>query len=232
LQPGRQFHAGRQKSCGIKNGLVMTDVGDHRQIEIRQLEQDLDNLRRRHAELDAAVGYLKIGFVLFVVALIALIIWAATIDNGALAAALFILLMIAAALAYLGPRSMSPFWAFGGPEPRWIDVVSRWKGANRSEAMAVEDMIADRKQRLAALRASTAAPHQAVPPTLTVPRLREREREGAERDTSNTRFIAVVGAVLVVLIGVLAFQKISRCRESGGTACCFGRLGCPPNVVR
>jgi hypothetical protein len=36
-------------------------------------------------------------------------------------------------------------------------VVSWWKGANRSEAMAVEDMIADREQRLAALRASTAA---------------------------------------------------------------------------
>jgi hypothetical protein len=223
LQPGCQSHAGQQKLCGITNGLVMTDVGDHRQIEIRQLEQDLDNLRRRHAELDAAVRYLKIGFVLFVIALIALIIWAAAIDNGALAAALLVLLMIAAVLAYLGPLSMTPFWAFGGPEPRWIDVVSWWRGANRSEAMAVEDMIADRKQRLAALRVSTAAPHQTVPLC---------QLHTQQRDTSNYRFIAIVGGVLVVLIGVLAFQKISRCYESGGTACCFGRLGCPPNVHR
>jgi hypothetical protein len=223
LQPGCQFHAGQQKLCGIKNGLAMTDVGDHRQIEIRQLEQDLDNLRRRHAELDAAVRYLKIGFVLFVIALIALIIGAATLDNGTLAVALFILFMIAAVLAYLGPWSMTPFWAFGGPEPRWIDVVSWWRGANRSEAMAVEDMIADRKQRLAALRASTAAPHQSVPLC---------QLHAQQRDTSNYRFIAMVGGVLVVLIGVLVFQKISRCYESGGTACCFGRLGCPPNVHR
>lgn len=223
MQPGCQFHAGQQKLCGIENGLVMTDVGDHRQIEIRQLEQDLDNLRRRHAELDAAVRYLKVGFMLFVIALIALIIWAVTIDNGALAAALFILLMIAAVLAYLGPWSMTPFWAFGRPEPRWIDVISWWRGANRSEAMAVEDMIADREQRLAALRASTAAPHQTVPLC---------QLHAQQRDTSTYRFIAMVAAVLVVLIGVLLFQKISRCYESGGTACCFGRLGCPPNVHR
>jgi hypothetical protein len=198
----------------------MTDVGDHRQIEIRQLEQDLDNLRRRYAALDTAVKYLKIGFVLLV---IALIIWAATTRNGALAAALFILFVIAAALAYLGPISLTPFWAFGGPEPRWIDVVSWWKGAKRSEAMAVEDMIADRKQRLAALRASTSAPPQTVPLC---------KFHSQQRDTSNYRFIAVVGGVLVVLTGVLAFQKISRCNESGGTACCFGRLRCPPNVIR
>jgi hypothetical protein len=148
---------------GSKNGSVMTDVGDHRQIAIRQLERDLDNLRRRYAALDTAVRYLKIGFVLFVIALIALIIWAATTRNGALAAGVFILFIIAAVLAYLGPLSMTPFWAFGGPEPRWIDVVSWWRGAKRREAMAVEDMIADRKQRLAALRASTAAPPQTVP---------------------------------------------------------------------
>ena len=42
--------------------------------------------------------------------------------------------------------------------------------------------------------------------------------------TSNTRFIAIVGAVLVVLIGVLLYQKILRCDAVGGTACCFGRI--------
>ena len=42
--------------------------------------------------------------------------------------------------------------------------------------------------------------------------------------TSNTRFIAIVGAVIVILIGILLYQKILRCGEAGGAACCFGRL--------
>jgi hypothetical protein len=41
---------------------------------------------------------------------------------------------------------------------------------------------------------------------------------------SNTRFIAVVGAAIVVMIGILLYQKILRCNEAGGTACCFGRM--------
>ena len=41
--------------------------------------------------------------------------------------------------------------------------------------------------------------------------------------TANTRFIAVVGAIIAVLIGILAYQKVSQCSESGGKACCFGR---------
>jgi len=42
--------------------------------------------------------------------------------------------------------------------------------------------------------------------------------------TPNTRFTAIVGAVIVVLIGILLYQKILRCGEAGGAACCFGRL--------
>jgi hypothetical protein len=209
--------------CAIKNGAVMTDIGDHRQIEIRQLEQDLDNLQRRYAALGAAVRYLKCGFTLLVIALIALIIWAATIGNGPLVAALFFLLMIAAVLAYLGPLSLTPFWAFGRSKPRWIDVVSWWRGAERSEAMAVEDMIADRKQRLAALHAST----EDSPRTVPLCHFRTQQL-----DTSNRRFIAMIGGVLVVLIGVQVFQKIWQCNDSGGIACCFGRLGCPSNALR
>jgi hypothetical protein len=42
--------------------------------------------------------------------------------------------------------------------------------------------------------------------------------------TSNTRFIAIVGAAIVVLIGILLYQKILHCQAAGGTACCFGRM--------
>jgi hypothetical protein len=41
---------------------------------------------------------------------------------------------------------------------------------------------------------------------------------------SNNRFLAIVGTVIVVLIGILTFQKLSQCAASGGTACCFARL--------
>ena len=42
--------------------------------------------------------------------------------------------------------------------------------------------------------------------------------------TSNTRFIVVVGAAIVVMIAILLYQKVLRCSEAGGTACCFGRM--------
>jgi hypothetical protein len=44
---------------------------------------------------------------------------------------------------------------------------------------------------------------------------------------SNSRFIGVVGTVIVILIGIALYQKASRCSEAGGKACCFGRL-CNP----
>ena len=46
---------------------------------------------------------------------------------------------------------------------------------------------------------------------------------------SNSRFIGVVGTVIVILIGFALYQKISQCSEAGGKACCFGRL-CNPIV--
>jgi hypothetical protein len=46
---------------------------------------------------------------------------------------------------------------------------------------------------------------------------------------SNSRFIVVVGTIIVVLIGIALYQKISRCSEKGGKACCFGRF-CNPGV--
>jgi hypothetical protein len=45
---------------------------------------------------------------------------------------------------------------------------------------------------------------------------------------SNSRFIGVVGAIIVLLIGIALYQKISKCSEEGGKACCFGRFCNPP----
>ena len=41
---------------------------------------------------------------------------------------------------------------------------------------------------------------------------------------SNSRFIAIVGAAIVVMVGILLYQKILRCEAAGGKACCFGRM--------
>jgi hypothetical protein len=41
---------------------------------------------------------------------------------------------------------------------------------------------------------------------------------------STNRFLAIVGTVLVLLTGMLILQKLEKCRQNGGVACCFGRL--------
>jgi hypothetical protein len=41
---------------------------------------------------------------------------------------------------------------------------------------------------------------------------------------STNRFLAIVGTALVLLTGILILQKVEKCRQSGGVACCFGRL--------
>jgi hypothetical protein len=40
---------------------------------------------------------------------------------------------------------------------------------------------------------------------------------------STNKFLAMVGVVIVVAVGILAAQRIEQCREKGGVACCFGR---------
>jgi len=40
---------------------------------------------------------------------------------------------------------------------------------------------------------------------------------------SSSRFIAIVGAIIVVSIFVLLAQKMNGCNQFGGKACCFGR---------
>jgi hypothetical protein len=135
----------------------MTSVDDEaRRSEILQLEQDLANLHRRDATLKQSVRILQVGFRALALVAIAFMVWAIILANIGLAVVMILFLL--ALVALIGPRIL-----FADPEPGWIDVVS-WKpigmfGPNdkRSEAMAVEDMIAERTRRLEALRAGQPA---------------------------------------------------------------------------
>jgi hypothetical protein len=131
----------------------MTSVDDEaKRSEILQLEQDLANLHRRYATLKQSVRILQVGFRALALVAIAFMVWAIILANIGLAVAMILFLL--ALVALIGPRIL-----FADPEPGWIDVVS-WKpigmfgpDVKRSEAMAVEDMIAERTRRLEALRA-------------------------------------------------------------------------------
>jgi hypothetical protein len=135
----------------------MASVDDEaKRSEILQLEQDLANLHRRYATLKQSVRILQVGFRALALVAIAFMVWAIILANIGLAVVMILFLL--ALVALIGPRIL-----FADPEPGWIDVVS-WKpigmfGPNvkRSEAMAVEDMIAERTRRLEALRAEQPA---------------------------------------------------------------------------
>jgi hypothetical protein len=127
--------------------------------EIHRLEQDLENLAARYSALLQAALWLRRGFVFFAALLICLMAMGVVIGNLAFAATMALPLLLIVAIGLIGPRGLTP-WLPGG---RWIDAVG-WKppgyygaAVQRSEAMAVEDMIADRTQRLAALRADKRA---------------------------------------------------------------------------
>ncbi len=49
---------------------------------------------------------------------------------------------------------------------------------------------------------------------------------------SNRTFLAVVGAIIVALVGVLAVQKLTACAEYGGKACPATRLHLPDPPAR
>jgi hypothetical protein len=136
----------------------MAPDGDSRADEIRALERDLENLERRYGSLEDAVRWLKLGFGANVVALIAFAIWGVAVGNAGLVALTLALLVLCALAALLGPLTVSPGLAWSGRGARWIDVVG-WQppgmlglSVKRSEAMAVEDMIAERRSRLAQLQ--------------------------------------------------------------------------------
>ncbi|MBV8825933.1 MAG: hypothetical protein JO220_13185 [Hyphomicrobiales bacterium] len=131
----------------------MTSADDEaKRSEILQLEQDLANLHRRYAALSQSVRILQIGFRALGLSAIALVVLAIILGNIGLAVAM--ILFVLALLVMTGPKML-----LGTPEPGWIDVVS-WRpfgifgpAVKRSEAMAIEDMIAERTRRLEALRA-------------------------------------------------------------------------------
>lgn len=142
----------------------MTTGDDSRADEISRIERDLENLERRYGALEDSARYLKLGFVGFVVGFIALALWGAFTGNAGLFVLAIAFLALCGIVALLGPFSVSP--CLRGA--RWIDVVG-WEppgvlglSVKRSEAMAVEDMIAERRRRLALLQEKPSGP---VPPT-------------------------------------------------------------------
>jgi hypothetical protein len=128
--------------------------------EMARIAHDLENLERRYGALEDSVRYLKLGFDAFVVGLVALGLWGAFIGNAGVVVVALALLALCALVALVGPFSMSP----GLRGARWIDVVG-WEppgmlgvSVKRSEAMAVEDMIAERRRRLALLQQEPSEP--------------------------------------------------------------------------
>jgi hypothetical protein len=123
-----------------------------RRGEILQLEQDLANLHGRYAALQSSVRILQIGFRALALVAVAFIVWGVVVANVGLAVVMILFLL--GLLVSTGPRML-----FTHPEPGWIDVVGSnpfgifGPGVKRSEAMAIEDMIAERTRRLEALRA-------------------------------------------------------------------------------
>lgn len=126
----------------------MTDAdGD---TEIRQLEDDLRNLQRRYAILELSGRRLRIMHYVLLAALAALALVSAVMGHlgpSALATAVLVVAIVvdlASARAY--------------PELRWIDQAN-WRDfgfypwtVKRTEAQAVEDMVAERMERLARLK--------------------------------------------------------------------------------
>jgi hypothetical protein len=125
-----------------------------RRSEILQLEQDLANLQRRYASLQQSVRILQFGFRALALVALGFLILAVILRNIGLAVAMILFLL--GLVLLIGPRIL-----FADPEPGWIDVVGwNWNRfgmfgpqSKRSEAMAIEDMIAERTRRLEALRA-------------------------------------------------------------------------------
>jgi hypothetical protein len=130
--------------------------------EMARIALDLENLERRYGALEDSVRYLKLGFGAFVVGLVVLGLWGAFIGNAGLTVVALALLALCVLVALVGPFSVSP----GLRGARWIDVVG-WEppgmlgvSVKRSEAMAIEDMIAQRRRRLALLQQKPSGPTQ------------------------------------------------------------------------
>jgi cytochrome b subunit of formate dehydrogenase len=122
----------------------MASDRQHAADDIRKLEQDLENLERCYAVLSRGAEQVKVAFFVYLVALAVLAIGGFFLTKGLLLSAFSCIILITSLIvAHLAhARGM-----------RWIDIVG-WSffAVNRTEAQAVEDMITDRKARLASLK--------------------------------------------------------------------------------
>jgi hypothetical protein len=119
--------------------------------EIARIEREIENLVRRYRGLEGMVWWLKFSFRTFVAGLIAMAAFGMATDNSAMFMVAIAFLVLSALGALVGPTD----WSFH--RVRWIDLVGWEPGAlgisvKRSEAMAIEDMIAERARRLEELR--------------------------------------------------------------------------------
>ena len=126
--------------------------------EIAKIEHELDILRSRYAIFAYWATVVKWVFMAAAVIVVALILILGVFRDPLLAGFMAFVIAAIVGTIYLGMRG----------KLRWIDVVSPapwprgfgWGGASifergpRSEAVVVEDMIADREARLAELRGS------------------------------------------------------------------------------
>jgi hypothetical protein len=129
--------------------MTRTPAISRRESELRQIEDDLRNLQRRYAKLETAARRLRVGFYVLVAVLTTFTLVAAVV--GHIPALLVSVVVAAFATANIW------FYARLFPELRLIDWVGWWPGyprwsVKRSEAQAVEDMVADRLERLKKLK--------------------------------------------------------------------------------
>ena len=119
------------------------------EIEIRQIEDDLRNLRRRYGHLERAAWRVRLMFQLLVGVLAAGFVVGA-IRGNPVALVVLVLLLVLVIATWTIARSY--------PEFRLMDYVGwspegYWRlSIKQTEAMAVEHMVAERMERLAKLK--------------------------------------------------------------------------------
>jgi hypothetical protein len=112
--------------------------------EIVHIEDDLRNLHRRYLVLDRSARQLRLAFYFLIAALVVIGIVGIALGNpGALVMSIFILGTVCA-------------YAYCSRHGRWIDwSLDDGLAVKRTEAQAIEDMVADRLKRLKELKGRT-----------------------------------------------------------------------------
>ena len=125
-----------------------------REEEIREIEKDLTNLHRRYVNLERAAWRFRVGFYVLVAALATFVL--VTAVTGSLPGILFstalfvvtMLLIWASARMFRDLRLID--WV--GWWPRYPRLPGYPGAVTRSKAQAVEDMVAERVERLKHLK--------------------------------------------------------------------------------